>query len=294
MCFSQEMSALFSVLGICFAAWIAKTNGNQHLLQGVGWFVLMEVLQVVQYAFIARDIDPANPTLAQMQKSPQCRSSANKFLTFLGFVHICFQPYFSAKLSCAFVRRPENTAQFKLVQRLQLVGAGLLLWRYLGTFITAETMQSWGFSATNAFDASMWVASPEWLSGPALCTYFGFKHLAWSVPFTPATYYSPSMALHMFLMFVPFFVLDMGSLAKNAINWIAGVLLFLTGPVLADYLTPNKQEAASIWCFFSICQVVGLVAMTVVKFMMRGEWYAGSDGAVDGRSSPRLLAQKTG
>lgn len=272
----------------------------------------MEVLQVVQYSFIARDIDPANPTLAQMQKSPQCQSSANRFLTFLGFLHISFQPYFSAKLSCAFARSPENRAQFKLVQRLQLVGAGLLLWRYLGTFISAETMQYWGFSAANAFDASKWVSSPEWLSGPTLCTYFGFKHLAWSVPFTPATYYSPSMTLHMFLMFVPFFVVDMGSVAKNAPNWIAGALLFFTGPVLADWFTPNKQESASIWCFFSICQVVGLVAITIVNLMMRGKWYDAadatgdrrraknkidgpvpSDGVVDRRSSPRLRAQKT-
>ena len=91
MCFSQEMSAGFSVAGALFAFWIMKTNGNKHLFKGVVYFVLMEILQVVQYSVIARDIDPDDPTLSAMEKSPQCQSSMNRFLTFLGLVHIAFQ-----------------------------------------------------------------------------------------------------------------------------------------------------------------------------------------------------------
>lgn len=273
MCFSQEMSAAFSFIGIVFAYWIHRTNGNANLLKGIGWFVLMELLQVTQYSFIARNVDPENPTLEQMENSPECQSSANRFLTFLGFLHICFQPFYSAKLSCAFAKRVENTAQFKIVQRLQLFGGVMLMCRFLFTYVPAATIESFGFSAANAFDAAKWVATPEWLNGPTLCTYFGTRHLAWSIPMVPPTYYAPSMALHAFLMFIPFFAIDMGSFSKNLPNYIAGTLLFLTGPVMADYMTPNKQEAASIWCFFSICQVVGLTLIMVVNLNSRGRWF---------------------
>ena len=35
----------------------------------------------------------------------------------------------------------------------------------------------------------------------------------------------------------------------------------------------NKHEAASIWCFFSIMQIVVLVAILVMQRHVRGKWY---------------------
>eukprot|EP00658_Telonema_sp_P-2_P043949 TRINITY_DN3181_c0_g1_i9.p1 TRINITY_DN3181_c0_g1~~TRINITY_DN3181_c0_g1_i9.p1 ORF type:complete len:237 (-),score=53.12 TRINITY_DN3181_c0_g1_i9:456-1166(-) len=234
MCFSAEMSLAFSILGMAAAAWIERSNGNSHLLKGVVYFVLMETLQFVQYQFIADDIDPENPTLAQMRASPQCRSQANQFLTFLGFLHIAFQPYYSAKLSCAFVSSKQNMAQFSLVQRLQLLGGVWFLSRHLLTYVDLVGL---GFDPRYAFDPASWkVHDVEWLSGPWLCTYKGLHHLAWSVPMVPVSYYSPGMQLHAFLMFAPFFAMDHGSLARNIGNYVAGVLLFVTGPLLADYV----------------------------------------------------------
>jgi hypothetical protein len=113
----------------------------------------------------------------------------------------------------------------------------------------------------------------EWLAGPVLCTYQGLTHLAWSVPVLPVSYYTPSFALHSFLMFVPFFVVDTGHMMSNFTNKIAGVILFVTGPILGDYISANKHEAASIWCFFSIMQIVVLVAILVMQRHVRGKWY---------------------
>jgi len=36
---------------------------------------------------------------------------------------------------------------------------------------------------------------------------------------------------------------------------IQGTFLFLFGPFLAGWITPNLMEQASIWCFFSIAQI---------------------------------------
>jgi hypothetical protein len=76
------------------------------------------------------------------------------------------------------------------------------------------------------------------------------------------TYYSPGSAIHSFFMFVPFF------LTWNPAMWVQGAFLFATGPLLAHFITPNLQEQASIWCFFSIAQIavmVFLIRNTLVK-----------------------------
>jgi hypothetical protein len=83
----------------------------------------------------------------------------------------------------------------------------------------------------------------------------------------------PSMALHSFLMFVPFFLVDTGNTMANFTNCIAGLILFVTGPILADSIAPNKHEAASIWCFFSIMQIVVLVMLLAGQRISRGRWY---------------------
>jgi hypothetical protein len=102
------------------------------------------------------------------------------------------------------------------------------------------------FSGNKAAEGSH--TTIEWLRGEKLCTYNGKYHLAWSVPMTEVTYWTPSAAIHSFLMFGPFFIMK-----KNMV--IQGFFLWLAGPFLASYITDNLMEQASIWCFFSIAQI---------------------------------------
>ena len=81
----------------------------------------------------------------------------------------------------------------------------------------------------------------------------GNVHLAWSIPMKESSYFIPSSFIHSFMMHAPFLVMG------QKYMWVQGVFLFLTGPWLAEYITDNKQEAASIWCFFSICQIAIMV-----------------------------------
>merc|ERR1712086_977350 len=62
-------------------------------------------------------------------------------------------------------------------------------------------------------------------------------------------------AIHSFMMFVPFCVVKPGFLAP-------GFFLWLTGPYMAAWITPNLMEQASIWCFSSISQI-GLMLFAV-------------------------------
>eukprot|EP00010_Vexillifera_abyssalis_P006419 CAMPEP_0201546352 /NCGR_PEP_ID=MMETSP0173_2-20130828/2654_1 /ASSEMBLY_ACC=CAM_ASM_000268 /TAXON_ID=218659 /ORGANISM="Vexillifera sp., Strain DIVA3 564/2" /LENGTH=136 /DNA_ID=CAMNT_0047954987 /DNA_START=396 /DNA_END=806 /DNA_ORIENTATION=+ len=107
------------------------------------------------------------------------------------------------------------------------------------------------FFLATADNARLVSENIEWIRGANetdLCTYTGNHHLAWRVPLTNPTYLLPSNFIHFFMMFAPFFALEMS-------NWIHGGVLLLTGPVLAAFITDNLHEQASIWCFFSIIQV---------------------------------------
>jgi len=86
--------------------------------------------------------------------------------------------------------------------------------------------------------------------------------LAWSVPLYDATYWSPSAAIHSFLMFSPFFVIKTNMMFQ-------GVILWATGPYLASWITDNLQEQASIWCFFSIMQI-GIMLFVIRDHLLRG------------------------
>lgn len=278
MCFSKELSATFSVVGTLVTLWVLRTSGNVTLAKGVFYFVLMEILQFFQYSYIAEDVDPINPSREQLLASPQCQDAANQFLTFLGFLHICFQPVFTHYISCAFVKRDTNVVQFKLVRRLCLAGGSILLARHV-LAMYPHALEGVGVSA-DQLAPSRGNLEDEWLSGDVLCTYKGAVHLAWSVPMIQPSYYVPSMGIHSFLMFIPFFVMDHGSFSANVSNWISGLLLFISGPVVGDMLGGGPQESASIWCFFSICQISFLVVLLFMSAHSRGRWYVSQTGLV--------------
>lgn len=248
------MSAAFSVVGLAAALWAYNRGINNYVIAAVLYFVLMEVLQAVQYFFIAYDIDPLNPTLEQMQASPACQSMPNKFLTFLGYVHIAFQPCFNTYVSGH--ARNAYDKQYKVILRFQVIGALLFISRYLLTWVDFGAL---GLDPGYSFNPETWEKNMEWLNGPALCTYKGLYHLAWSVPLVPVSYYMCSISLHFILMFVPDFAIDDGCAVENWFRYLRTLGTMITGPLLADWITSNKHEAASIWCFFSVTQVVTFI-----------------------------------
>ena len=195
------------------------------MTMAIFFFTLMEILQCVQYFFIAGSLGDR-----------RCEMRMNRILTVVGYVHIHFQPYFTNFFYQSFRHVKKWTknedAKWDLVGKLCLAQAALGLLRL------------WSHGNHDAYYAS----TNDWLEGPKLCTYRGSHHLAWSLPLAPSSYFLPNMGLHMFLMFVP--VLVIGGLEELD----AALFLFLTGPVFASYVSANKHESASIWCFFSTMQ----------------------------------------
>jgi len=224
MCFSLEMSAVFSAVGLFSSWWIYSRTYNTALASGVFFFFTMEFLQFIQYFFIAPNLD-----------SPICDSIINKILTILGFLHICLQPYFCHVINSSLTKNQIYLEKYSVIKRLCLIGGGLLFTRFLLSGIWPQTLDG---------------ESTEWLRGDKVCTYKGLHHLAWSVPMADPTYVIPGAAIHSFCMFAPFF-----ALYEKKGMVIQGIFLFAFGPYLASWITPNLMEQASIWCFFSIAQI---------------------------------------
>jgi len=226
----MEMSGLFAGIGLFASWWIWSKTNNGQLASGVFFFFTMELLQVIQYMFIAPNID-----------SPICETMINKVLTLLGFLHICMQPYFCHVINCSLTKNPQFIDRYVVIKRLCIIGGGFLFVRHFLAYLPGWSTMD--FSQND-------YASTEWLRGEKLCTFRGKWHLAWSVPMADPTYVIPGAAIHSFCMFAPFF-----ALYEKKGMVIQGVFLFAFGPYLANWISPNLMEQASIWCFFSIAQI---------------------------------------
>jgi len=224
MCFSMEMSAAFAALGLFSSYWIYSRTSNTALASGVFFFFTMELLQSIQYFFIAPNLD-----------SPICDTIINQVLTVLGYLHICLQPYFCHVINASLTKNEKYIDRYMIIKRLCLIGGGMLFTRFL---------------LANVWDQTLVGPSTEWLRGEKLCTFRGNYHLAWSIPMADPTYVIPGAAIHSFLMFAPFF-----ALYEKKGMVIQGIFLFAFGPYLAGLISPNLMEQASIWCFFSIAQI---------------------------------------
>ncbi|KAH3744240.1 DUF5765 domain-containing protein [Pelomyxa schiedti] len=228
MCFDQKTSALFAGIGLAvtYVAYRKERNSKNGFGVTIGsaYFFAMEFLQFIQYFWI-----------------DECENHINKVLTVVGYMHICFQPFFAHLMTYSLSYNENTRAQIRAVMAMCVGGGVILFSRYL--------MSPWAHVLPSADRPST-----EWLaSDGSLCTYSGNRHLAWAVPLYEATYFVPGTAIHSYMMFMPYFVI------RPPKMWILGFFLLMSGPVLASYITDNLQEQASIWCFMSVIQVAVMV-----------------------------------
>lgn len=208
MCFSEQISLLIGLVGII--ASIYFYNINTYASIGIGYFALMEIIQFFQYKVINK-----------------CEDKTNKFLTTLGYLHICFQPLFFNIWLFAFTKRP-NFTFLKLS-----FAAGLLLASRL-LFVK---------------DDEMCDTKNEPLCGPQTCSFSGEKHIAWNLRLRAPgkNWWTPSIGLHFFMWTIP--VLTIFEVPP-------AIAMALCGPYLGYFLTNNIHEMPAIWCYTVISQML--------------------------------------
>jgi hypothetical protein len=170
----------------------------------------MEILQFFQYKVINK-----------------CDDKTNKFLTILGYLHICFQPLFFNIWLFAFTKRP-NFTFLKLS-----FAAGLLLASRL-LFVK---------------DDEVCDTKNEPLCGERTCSFSGEKHIAWNLRLRAAgkNWWTPSIGLHFFMWTIPV-------LTIYEIN--PAMAMLISGPYIGYFLTNNIHEMPAIWCYTVVSQML--------------------------------------
>ena len=156
MCFTAEMSASLTVMGLVTAAMLYRRTSNRRLATAMIFFCTMEGLQAVQQW---------SPSLATSLDDPRCRLRWNQFLAVLGYVHIQFQPYFSNLMHQSGKAGIGKDREWTVVKRLCLVKAALGLARlgfvFLGGGPNREDLA--------ADHAAFLERSMDWLEAPQTC-----------------------------------------------------------------------------------------------------------------------------
>merc|ERR1712137_1055586 len=192
----------------------------------------MEVLQVAQYYYI-----------------DQCSLPLNQFLTVLGLLHIAFQPCFSnLALYGLSKNRLEDQEEAKYAIKLSFLAGCALFARWVFADYAIFPFPN-GPNATN-----------EWMVGPRTCSFTGPTHVGWELTMIEVSYFAPSFFIHLFCMFAPVLLMSLKSKFHFLKFGSCGAFLFVTGPVLAAYITGDRFEQPAVWCFFSVSQLVLIMA----------------------------------
>ncbi|MCC5987422.1 MAG: hypothetical protein JJT95_07055 [Pararhodobacter sp.] len=215
MCFSLGVSAAMVGLGGAATAVTLQRRETPVIPLTLGYFTLMEALQVAGYMVI-----------------DQCTSPANQTVTLLSVLHIVFQPFFINAFAMALVPRLVPGWMKFFVFSLCAASAVLMI------------LQLYPFAWAGQ------CAPGSNLCGEQLCTVSGDWHQAWDVPYNGlmvplesaigTSWGFPSYIVVAFLL----------PLIYGA--WRLVVFHALAGPILAGLLTSNPNEVPAIWCLFSI------------------------------------------
>lgn len=215
MCWGIEATGGMIAVGVAGAA-ISWSRGDPRAIPlTLLFFAVMEGLQLAGYTVI-----------------DQCGTPANQIVTALSMVHIVIQPIMVNAFMLAFLRPDMNAQGRRRVMRWATIASALMLLQLV----------PWPFAGACELGRP--------LCGTALCTVSGNWHLAWTVPYTDlfdvtdrvlgTNFGFPTYVLAVFVM--PLFY---GA-------WRFALFHALVGPVAANLLTDNPNEAPAVWCLTSV------------------------------------------
>lgn len=242
MCWSGEASAVLATAGLCMTAYLYKSGESKELWLTLFYFTLMEVLQAFTYIYIN-----------------QCSMSMNKALTFLGYVHIAFQPFFINMAAMYFIPQEIKMKISKYVYTACGIGAGLFM-----------------FKVYPFADSGLCVLGQETFCGPFACSLKGNWHIAWQLPLNdlgsvpwfelPNKGYIRGLHSKVYLL-VGFIMPFMYG------SWRLVLLTYLLGPFIAHFSTNNLNEFAAVWCLYSIGLCCTMIKSPIRKYLHVKNWF---------------------
>jgi hypothetical protein len=147
MCWNIEASTTVAVLGFAATGYAAYKKEAPALWVTLGYFSIMEGLQVIGYKVV-----------------DNCALPENQLITYFSYLHIVFQPFFVNLISLHFI--PSDVAR------------RIAPWCYAICFASSIAMLTQLYPFTWAGHC---VADAA-LCSPKLCTVSGEWHIAWGLP----------------------------------------------------------------------------------------------------------------
>lgn len=239
MCWSGEASGVLAVAGLTTAAYVAWKGESKELWVPLTYFALMELLQAVTYIYI--DL---------------CDNPNNQILTFLGYLHVAFQPFFVNMVAMYFIPAEVKQKIYVFVYSVCT----------LSTILMMIKMYPFAW-------AGKCIIGTEGFCGPAVCSVSGAWHIAWQMPLNglmsgPVDWlFGFNWGLHVFAYAAAAFYLPImyGS-------WRFVGFHYIIGPWISDVTTDDPNEYAAVWCLFSIALCVSVIKSPIRKYLHVKKW----------------------
>ncbi|MFY0690522.1 MAG: hypothetical protein JXR14_01215 [Paracoccaceae bacterium] len=236
MCWSMGASVAMVGLGAGATGLLIRRGEPPAIWLTLGFFTVMEALQVAGYGVL-----------------DQCGTPANRSVTLLSYLHIVLQPLFinafALELVPPEVKRKARAPAYAVACLASLV-------------MVVQILPVEAFGPCRP-------GSP--LCAETLCTVSGTWHIAWNIPYNGLLLpledwmgYHPGFPAYMVSVFVvPLFY---GA-------WRFVLFHALAGPVLASLLTQNPNEMPAIWCLFSIGILLMGLSSTIRYHVSATSWW---------------------
>lgn len=239
MCWSGEASACLAATGFISTAYFYKKGESAVLCTSLFYFSLMELLQAYTYSVI-----------------DQCFNPNNQIATFLGYMHIAFQPFFINAVAMHFIPSPTRKQISNTVYILCSISAVIFMLRIYPfpwtEFCFEKSYKLW-FAQNISFSMPF--------CGSQICSTSGSWHIAWAIPASSNIQMANAYIYTAFLL-----PLLYGS-------WKLVSYHFLTGPFLAFLTTDNMNEWAAVWCLYSIGLLLLLIKTPIRHYLHTKSWY---------------------
>lgn len=239
MCWSMEASIGMVAAGIGATAFTFARGEPPAIWLTLGYFAVMEALQVAGYAVV-----------------DQCGTTANRSVTVLSYLHIVFQPFFinafALELVPGAVRRRARVAVFSVCAVSSLV-------------MLAQIIPSPWFGVCQPGSV---LCAERW------CTVSGDWHIAWDVPYNglmlrAEQIFGTQSGFPTYMIAAFILPLVYGA-------WRFVIVHAVAGPLLAASLTSDPNEMPAIWCLFSIAILVIGLSPLVRQSVSTKRWWGRS------------------
>lgn len=241
MCWSGEASTILAAAGLSGTAYFFHKKEPAELCYALGFFSLMEALQAYTYTVIN-----------------QCDSPGNQIATFLGYLHIAFQPFFINAVALYFIPPAVRAKISTFVYTVCFMATICLLVR-LYPFDWAPACYE--LKSRFVLFSQHWDAFISPFCGQTICSVSGNWHIAWQAPTMANVVLYNMYTLTVFIMPILY-----GS-------WRMAGYHLLTGPLLAYLSTDNPNEWAAVWCLYSIALVLLLVKSPIRGYLHVRDWF---------------------